>query len=242
MTSKNARTNERRAKAAEALAEARRKQRRRTILSVIGVVVAIVLIIGGGVTFSKIRDARAKDKLESAVPVTTDYSLLVGDDDAPHKVVIYEDFLCPICGELEAAAGDGLSELAADGKVQIDYRPIAILTRISTYTDEALNAFFVVRDAAGDDVAKKFHDLLYADQPAEDSETFPDADWLVAKAVEAGASEDDVRDGIESDAQADAVKAATDESDDAGVTGTPTVLVDGEVYNGGFDNLVGAVS
>lgn len=231
MSSKSEKARERAERAAQAFAEAKKKQRRRNIVSVAGVAVLVLVIIGGGFAINKWRDNKATSDLESGVPQTTDYSLVVGDDDAPHKIVIYEDFLCPICGTLEATAGERLAALAAEGKVQIDYRPIAILSRISSYTDEALNAFFVVREAAGDDVAKKFHDLLYADQPAEDSETFPDADWLVDKAVEAGATEADVRDGIENDAQEDAVSAATSASEDAGVQGTPTVLLDGKVFD-----------
>lgn len=245
MSSKSAKARERAEKAALAFAEAKRKQRRRNILSATAVAVAVVVIIGGAVLFSKWRQDNSNEDLESkAAAATTDYSLIVGDASAPHKIVVYEDFICPICGELEASAGEGLNQAVADGKVQIDYRPIAFL---SDYSSDALNAFFVVRDTAGDEAAKKFHDLLFADQPSETASSFPGSDELIAKAVEAGATEAQVADGIENGTEMDAVTAATEASNDAGVTGTPTVLLDGKIFKEGSSweeigaNLVAAV-
>ena len=53
-------------------------------------------------------------------------------------------------------------------------------------------------------------------------------------AVEAGASEADVADGIKA-GENDFAKGATKQATDAGVQGTPTVLVDGETFNYGTD-------
>ena len=95
------------------------------------------------------------------------------------------------------------------------------------------NALAVVLDASGPEVAKAFHDELYADQP-EESGPYPSNDWLVQKAVAAGAQESDVRDGIENLSMEKWANDATDEAlNGAGVKGTPTVLVDGKVVNAG---------
>ncbi|CAB4709352.1 MAG: thioredoxin domain-containing protein [Actinobacteria bacterium] len=219
-------SDERAAKAAEALRQQQRAERRRTQLSVLGVVLAMVLIIGAGFAIQRARD----DSTEVAAPTAAqaEYGVTIGDADAPHQVVIYEDFLCPFCGELEAASHERLAKLAEQGKVQVDYRPFDLLSRISDYPVRATNAFAVVLDAAGPEVAKKFHDLIYASQPSE-SGPFPDDDWLVEKAVEAGATEADVRPGIEDLSMKSWVTEATQAAIDAGVNGTPTVLVDGKV-------------
>jgi protein-disulfide isomerase len=145
-------------------------------------------------------------------------------------VVIYEDFLCPYCGELERATHTDLAGLADDGKVYVEYRPFDLLR--TDYSMAAASAFKVVLDAAGPDVAKKFHDELYADQPDEGG-PYPDADGLVEKAVAAGAAEGEVRDGIENVSQRAWVDRASAAAEKAGVRGTPTVLVDGKVYNDG---------
>lgn len=246
MTSKSAKANDRAEKAALAFAEAKKKQRRRNILSAVGVGVAVIVIIAAGVGINTLRQNKSNEKLESKVAAATsdDYSLVVGKDSAPHKIVVYEDFICPICGILEATAGERLNTLIDDGTVQIDYRPIAFL---STYSDEALNAVFVVRDQAGVEVAKKFHDILFANQPDESASSFPGSDWFVEKAVEAGATEAQVKAGIENGTEAGTAKAATAASSKAGVDGTPTILLDGKIFREGADweeianNLVKAV-
>jgi len=227
MTTKKAKAQARSDRAAALLAERKRKEKRRNLLSIGGVGLVMALIVGGAVLFQVLN----KDEVKASDAGSSDYGLLVGPDDAPHEVIVYEDFLCPVCEAFESAADDRLSELAAEGKVQIDYRPISIFEDFS-YSADSLNAFFVVQDAAGDDVAKLFHDLLYDDQPAEQG-PYPDNDWLVAKAVEAGAVEADVRPGIEGDAKADAVEAASKEAEDAGVGGTPTILLDGVEFRDG---------
>lgn len=238
-SSKKAKAAERAERAAALLAEQRRKENRRRFLMIAGVVAAMLLIIGGIVVY----------QLATRTEVTataTDNSLVVGETDAPHQVIIYEDFLCPICGIVETRAGERLTELAADGQVEVDYRPISILGRFGPYSADAANAFFVVQEEAGPEVAKEFHDLLFENQPSEEG-PFPSKDDLIATAVDAGADEADVRDGIENDAMADTVEDATQEATDAGVEGTPTILLDGEEFSEGSswediaDNLVEAI-
>ncbi len=129
--------------------------------------------------------------------------------------------------------------------MRIEYRPISIFDDFS-WSADSLNAFFVVQDESGDEVAKKFHDILFDNQPSEQG-PYPSIDELVGMAVEAGAVEADVRPGIEGDAKSDDVKAAGAEADDAGVTGTPTILLDGEKFDDGrtwdeiADNLASAI-
>jgi protein-disulfide isomerase len=247
MSSKSSNTSKsaaRAAKAAELRAEQERAENRRRMLMVGGVVSLFLLIIGGAilVTVLNQEDVEAPDAGQG------DFGVTIGDPDAEHTVVIYEDFLCPICGQLEAASNEGLAEAAADGKVLVEYRPIAILTQFGDYSVRSANAFKAVLEAAGPEEAVKFHDLLFDDQPAEDD---PDShftdDELVDLAVEAGATEADVRDDIEGLTYEDWVDDATEAAVDANVQGTPTIVLDGEQFaDGGSyteigENLVEAV-
>ena len=247
MSSKSSNTSKaaaRAAKAAELRAAQERAEKRRRFLMIGGVAAVFVLIVGGAilVTVLNQKDVEAPDAGQG------DYGVSIGDPDADHTIVIYEDFLCPICGQLEAASNDGLTEAAADGKVLVEYRPIAILTRFGDYSVRSANAFKAVLESAGPEEAKKFHDLLYDDQPAEDD---PDShytdDELVDLAVEAGAKESDVRDDIEDLTYEDWVDDATKAAEDAHVQGTPTILLDGEQFTDGSsyteigENLVEAV-
>lgn len=226
MASKS-KTEARAAERAERLAEMKRQakaqERRRNLM--VGGVVAVVLVVIGGVFFF----VGQSNDVDASAAGESDYGLVIGPDDAPREVVIYEDFLCPFCGQLERETGDELAALAADGDVQVDYRPFTLLSRVGDYSARAVSALGVVLEESGPEVAKEFHDALYADQPEESAETFPDAEWLIDKAVEAGAVEADVRPGIEA-GENDFARGATQEALDAGVSGTPTVVIDGEVF------------
>jgi len=216
---------------ARAATEARRKaEQRRQRLIVGGVVVAVLAVVAA--TFFGLR--AMDDSAETSDPpanISADRGLVVGDADAPRSVVIYEDFLCPACGAVESTTNEALTAAAEQGDVSLEYRPVSILGRISDYSERSANAFAVVLDAAGPEVAKEYHDLLYAEQPSE-SGPFPDDQWLIDKAVEAGAEESEVAPGIEDMAFEGWVEGSTEAFSKAGHTGTPTVLVDGEVVEG----------
>lgn len=215
-------------RAAELKAEQERRERQRRVLSIGAVVVAVVVVVGG---FFLIQTT-GEDDAPATPAADSAYSFVQGPADAPHTLVIYEDFLCPFCGEVEAEIGAQLDQLAADGQVQVDYRPISILSRVSEYSADALNAFFVVRDTSGSEVTDEFHDRLFAGQPAE-SGPFPRREDLLALALEAGAEESAVSAGILDGTRMADVEAATEEAADAGVTGTPTLVLDGERFTGG---------
>lgn len=250
--SKSNRERSRAERAAAALAEQERAESRRKLLVGGGIVAAILLIVGVGVVIQSQRDTTGDDAAAPGNPTPTtsdsgspstgtgrlqvapadDYGLGVGDPDAPVKVEVYEDFLCPVCKAFEGASKDDLRQAAQDGKVYLVYRPVAFLKRYGPYTDQALNTYAVVQDKAGAQAALKVHDLLYDEQPSE-SGPFPDQDWFVEKAVAAGAKEADVRPGIEDLTFEQWGENANDEASKAGATGTPYVLVDGEPFEPG---------
>ncbi|NYE35175.1 protein-disulfide isomerase [Nocardioides cavernae] len=214
---------------AKAVAEERRKAaKRRQQLTRFGVVAAVLVVLVGGYFFVT---SLGSDKPDTPpAGASEDFGLVTGDADAPRSVVIYEDFLCPFCGQLEQTVGDQLDAAVEAGETSVEYRPLPFLSRISDYSPRAANAFAVVLDESGPEVAKAYHDLLYDNQPAERG-PYLDDDELVALAVEAGADEDAVRPGIEDMAFEGWVDAAGDAAGDADVDSTPTVLVDGEVVD-----------
>jgi protein-disulfide isomerase len=235
---------DRAAKAAALRKEQERAERRRRNLMVGGVVLALLVIVVGGYFLS-----RALDTTEDvdAPAAGSKYGVTIGPDDAPHDVVVYEDFLCPFCGEFESESHEKLAELAQQGKVQVEYRPFNLLTSAGDYSARSAGAFSIVLDKSGPVVAKKFHDLLYENQPSEQG-PFPSNDDLVKWAVEAGAKESDVESAIENGDGEKWVKDATQAALDANVRSTPTILLDGKVYiDGGTpgvlaDNLIDRVS
>ena len=217
-------------RAREQAEERRKAAKRKQQLTRAGLVAGVLVLIVGGYFF--VSNLGGPDKPTTAPSgASATYGLVVGDANASKEIVVYEDFLCPFCGQLEKTVRDQLNTEIEAGDVSVEYRPLPFLERTSDYSPESANAFAVVLDAAGPDVAKAFHDLLFDNQPSEKG-PFPSKDDLVDLAVQAGATEADVRPGIEDMAFEGWVNAAGDAASKAGVNSTPTVLIDGEKATG----------
>jgi protein-disulfide isomerase len=219
-------------RAAEAAARARAERRRRTL---IGGVVGGVLLVVAVVALIVVQSGRTATSVNAAVPAhTVDHgtTIVVGSSTAPVTVDLYEDFQCPNCKAFEDQSGQTLTQLVTDGTVQAHYHGMAFLDTSANgkYSTRALNAAAAVTDAAGTDAFKKFHDLLYANQPPEGGKGLSD-DQLVQYATQAGASSDKVAQEIRGLTYGDWVKNVTDQASKDGVTGTPTVLVDGKTLS-----------
>jgi protein-disulfide isomerase len=218
-------------RAAAALKEKQRRKRRRQLLTVAGVVTAIALVVAGGFLISSMRgDSHAK--AVSYPPTGSHYGLTIGRDSAPHKVIVYEDFLCPTCGEFEKAGHEQLQQLADQGKVQLEYRPVVMLERFGTYPARATLMWWLVLQHDGDAVARKFHDLLYANQPDEHG-PFPSRDDLYELAGQAGADAAALKASVEASDGAQDVADATKQAEALGVKATPTVVLDGKPFTDG---------
>lgn len=213
--------------------EQERKERRRRTLVIGGAIAAVLtLILLAGYAVQTARDTTGE---VGAAPSGTvgegGYAVPRGQESAPVTVTIFEDFMCPFCGDFEAAGEPLLAEYVDRGDVQVHYRALSFLdgaSEGSEYSTRAMNAFGVVLDTAGPDVAAAFHDLLFANQP-EEGTSGPSDEELIAYAVEAGASEDAVSGPIKNRKFEQWVLNATDASSKEGVSSTPTVMVDGEV-------------
>ncbi len=216
-------------RAAEAAALAQAQRRRRTVIGGIAAAVAVLVALVVVVVVQTQRTATSADARVPADTVADGTAVRVGQADAPVTVTVYEDFLCPACKSFEDTSGDTLAALVADGTAAVEYRPVAILDHYSTddYSTRALNAAGVVADAAGPEAFLAFHNLLFAAQPAEGGAGLSDDD-LIALAGRAGATGEEVESGIRDRVYEDWTERVTDAASQAGLTGTPTILVDGE--------------
>jgi protein-disulfide isomerase len=216
------------ARAAEIRRAQERKERRRQTLVVtaVGVVVLAVIVLIVSLT-SASKDTGGGS---GAAPrgVVSGYAVPSGPGSAPVKVVVYEDFMCPFCGQFEASSRSTFANDIEQGKVQFQYHVVSFLDRSSSsdYSTRSANALAVVLDEAGPSVAKRFHDLVFENQPAEGSAGLGDAK-LVDLAVEAGAQRAQVKSGIEDLKFETWVQKVTDKASKDGVNQTPTVKIDG---------------
>ena len=224
----NARSAAERAAAIRKEQEAR-ERRRRTLAVTVVVLVSLAALLGIGYVVQSSRDTTG----QVATPptgVVERYAVPSGESTAPVRISIYEDFMCPFCGQFEAESRETLEKYVDQGDVRVEYHVLSFLDRASNgtnYSTRAMNALGVVLDSAGPEAAKNFHDLLFENQPEEGSDGLSDEE-LVDFAVEAGATDSDVAGPIESLKFDQWVKNATDTASKVGVSTTPTVLVDGE--------------
>lgn len=234
MTRKPSRGHENAQHAAERVAELRQqneaKARRRRAVAVSVVVVGVIAAM---LAMGFAARSAGRDRQVAAPPagVVNMWAVPYGSASAPVKVAVYEDFMCPFCGQFEAASRPVLDKYVDQGHVQVQYHVISFLDRASnntSYSTRAMNALGVVLDTAGPQAAKKFHDLLYEHQPAESTAGLSD-EQLVDLAVRAGADKAEVSGPIGSLKFEPWVENATKASGAAGVTATPTVKVDGKV-------------
>ncbi|BFV60170.1 thioredoxin domain-containing protein [Kitasatospora sp. CMC57] len=240
-------TNQQKQSATSRLREERARQvqaekRRRRV--VIGVSSVAVLALVGGVAFAVGGSGSSSSGTPAGaaagplvVPANAsgpDGTLVTyGKADAPHTLKVYEDFRCPVCEKLETGAGGTMQQLADDGTYKIEYQ-------LATFLDNnlggkgsktALNAAGAALNE-GVDKFKAFHDVLYANQPDERKDGFGDVNTLLDLAGQVP--------GLKTDAFVKAVKEGTylpwaakvsAAFDNSGVTGTPTVQLDGKQLN-----------
>jgi protein-disulfide isomerase len=151
----------------------------------------------------------------------------------PVKVIAYIDFICPVCKRFETTYGESLTNLRNEGKISLEYRPLGFLDLQSTtnYSSRAANAAACVANTSPEKYAD-FFNLLFERQPAEGSAGISDKD-LKAMATEVGAA--NIDSCVDSKQFRPWVKVATQEAAAIGITGTPTIFVDGKQWDGSTD-------
>ncbi|MGH3930986.1 MAG: DsbA family protein [Pseudonocardiaceae bacterium] len=225
--------------------------------AVAGVVVAVLLALVGGLgvwlqTHNESGDLPPMIPVVAAGPVypvaVQDDAVVIGKPGAPVTVDVYEDFLCPGCGQFEQLYGDQLEQAAALGQARIAYHPVAILDNFSKpagYSSLAAGAAFCAGEA---DVFPRFHESLFATQPREGG-----PGWTSAQLQQLGRDlgAGDVFARCVQDGTQQRVAAATKQAREHlsrlrpdGRLGTPTVLVNGAIVDTGepgwLDEALGA--
>ncbi len=143
------------------------------VLGGIAVIVVIVVVIGGVLLMSK-KDGTPADKvaekLNDAAP-----TFVLGRSDAKVTLDIFEDPLCPACGQMESTYGEQIVKAIEDGKLRARYRMVSFLNQSSAsgdYSDRANASFLAIdRSTLSDEQKQKAllaaHKALFSNQPHE---------------------------------------------------------------------------
>lgn len=201
---------------------ARERRRRRTLWTSVAAVA--VLVIAGLIGWSVLAGQRSADY--TAPTGANDAGTGVVAGSGPVTVDVYEDFLCPACKQFEQLSGPTLDRLIDEGKARVVYHPVAYLNRYST-TDYSTRSSAASGCAAEGGRYRQYAKALFERQPPEGGAGLSD-DELAEIAAGVGID----RDGFASCQREGTFEPwtehVTEEASRAGVTGTPTILVDGE--------------
>lgn len=221
----------------------------RVTIVAIAAVIVLAAVVVGGVLWSK---SGSDDTSGHAIPVAKDagktkqpgsrdgVSVVRGSDDAGTSIDIYEDFMCPACGQFEDAFGDRIEKKIESGDLRVRYHMLPMLVQQSNppgYSRDAANAALCAADE-GEFVG--FHDSLYASQPEEGQRGY-DKDQLAGLGKNLGISDDGfascVKKGKYDDKLDSEFKKISQDPDlqqeSGGQKGfsTPTVTSDGDVVD-----------
>lgn len=222
--------------------QARREKRNRTLIIagvvtlivVVAVVLYVIISQGNRSVIASVADVPENTSVEDG-GISLGSELVAGtsNDNAP-VLDVYLDFTCPHCATFEEINAEDIDALVAAGEATVVYHPVAILDRSGDFTGfsgRAVQAAGVVADRAPE-AYNAFQSALF-DLFAETTDAEPTDEQIAAAAAEAGVPQE-VADTLASGERpfAEWVEATTQEFSRDGFRGTPTVLIEGEDFQG----------
>lgn len=207
--------------------------------------VAVVAVIVVAIVWQRGDDAPRNDGYGAvrnpAVELTVldDGVVQLSAPGAERTVDIFEDPLCPFCGELEVKHGQELAQKIDEGVVEVRYHLLNFLDPSSgsgDYSTRATAASHCVAETGDARAYSQFHAGLFdpSFQPAEGADSDRTDDELADLARSSGAPEPaaecivsgELREAASADAAAGREALA-----ESGAAGTPGVVVDGQVVD-----------
>lgn len=224
--------------ARERLAVERDKQkaaekRRRTLIVGASVVCVLGLAAVIGVVAA---NAGKDDDSDSAGPVVVpsgangkdSLAIPVGKESAKSTLTVWEDFRCPACKSFEDAYRSTIHGLRDSGELKVEYHLATIIDENmgGSGSGKAANAAACAQDAGK---FTAYHDVLYANQPPETTDTFAKNSKLIelAKKVD-GLDTAGFRTCVEDGTHNSWVKKSAAAFRNGGFSGTPTVILNGK--------------
>lgn len=146
---------------------------------------------------------------------------VAGDPEADVTVAVFEDYACPHCGDYSLDVFPQLaSEYLEPGTVRYEFHDFPIPVN-ETVSWEAANAARAVQAAAGSQAYFEYSEALFANQSSLGPETY------ATLADDVGVDGPTVREAATGRKYDPTVSGDKQRGVDRGVTGTPTVFVDG---------------
>jgi protein-disulfide isomerase len=170
------------------------------------------------------------------VEASEDDDAVLGSADAPVTIIEFSDYQCPFCQRFWADTYPQIKKNYIDnGKVKLVFRDFPLVDIHPLAMDSAIAAE-CVREFGGDSAYFEYHDLVFAKQPDLSYEN------LIKWASDLGY---DISDCLDNEDYLDEVLEDMNDGRAAGVTGTPSFVINGRVLSGAlpysdFEKLIDA--
>lgn len=218
-------------------AEAARSRRKRTLVvagAVVGVL-AVAAVIGVVVADHGDSSDDATGSPAAAPSGATGKDSLVipvGAADAPSTLTVYEDFRCPACDSFEKQFTPTVHSLEDSGQIRTEYHLVTLIDGNlgGSGSLNAANAAACAQDAGR---FRAYHDVLYANQPDEQDDTFADKNTLLTLAGQVPGLRTAAFTACVNNGTHDAwVKKSNAAFGSSGFNATPTILLNGKSIYG----------
>ena len=200
------------------------------------VIAMVLLVVVTGVVFSLMSQNNKENeslaaldgtKLKPAVTATIDTtngSAITLNPGATKVIDVWEDPQCPICKNFEDANGDYIESLVRDKKATVRFHVLSFLGDESV---RAANASFC---AADEGQYLDFHHALYAVQSPLENSGFWSNEKLISIGAKIGIKSEKFVTCVNKGNKIDLVKANYDSMEKYGVKGTPTIFINGKLW------------
>jgi len=217
----------------EAIRERRRRQKRRKQITTVLIVAGVALLGAALLIYPSLTPAGEFVQVESVPRPMADGNAM-GNPDAPVVIEEFSDFRCPHCADFsEKIAPDIIDAYIATGKVYFVYRSVGELLRSEASAVAAEAAY-----CAGDqDKFWEYHDLIFANQHIifTNPQAMADATlekYLLAFAESLNLDMGEFRSCFNGHTYRNRVQQDEVDARRAGVTGTPSFLINGQLLTG----------
>lgn len=163
---------------------------------------------------------------EVAMPLGVALPEEAKNNGEPVRVTIFQDYDCVHCAEFETSYGDEIQNLVKSGKITLEIRNLTFLDANSPtfYSARSNNVAYSLANQVSADKFLEFQKEIFSHQGTGGLSN----EELVEIASKYGA---DVKDDVTNNTWRPFVDTVTLESASNGISGTPTIFVDGELYN-----------
>jgi protein-disulfide isomerase len=176
-----------RERAALMRAEQARRARRNRLAAIYGSVVGVIVI---AVVVALVVQNSSGPKTPTLLPVGTvadttggvsaadGMAIPIGDSSAKVKMTVYEDARCSACKAYETTFTPAYKALIQSGTLELLIHPVTLIDANTNGSGSlhAGNAFACAQDAGK---FQAYHDVIYANQPAESTDSFSSDDTLI---------------------------------------------------------------